>query len=564
MTNSNLKKKKICVIGSGAGAGPIIYELSKAGHQVIVLEKGPWFTTKDYSKDEIAMSRRDVVTPRLEDEPHVIETKNSLGEWIARPNNRGGQNFWNGSVVGGSSNFMSGYFHRLKPQDFKLLSTYGPIEGANVVDWPIQYSDLESYYDKVEKVVGVSGKVINHKFQEERSSKDFPYPPLAENYASELLDKACQQLDIEIIPMPRAILSKPKDKRNACYYSNFCGSYACGSDAKGSSRAALINQALETNNCEIIANAKVFNLETNKDDIITKAHYHYKDGIDYSVEADIFVVAAQAIETSRLLLMSKSELFPNGLANNNGQVGKNLIFSAGGVGHGIFDYKDFTEEEAKKINFPGVFVNRSIHHFYEVEDKEGKKAKGGTIDFLFEHANPIGRAIRNKWNKSDELIYGEEYQKKLFVYFNKMRKINFEIFIDWQPNDNCFVSLDNEVKDKWGDPVARLRLQSNEHDVEIGEILAQKGEAVLKQMGCHGVTSYIGTLPPPNLQAGGCRFGNDKETSVLDKNCKAHEVQNLYITDGSFMPTGGSVTYTWTIYANSFRVADHLLKVLAQ
>jgi len=262
--------------------------------------------------------------------------------------------------------------------------------------------------------------------------------------------------------------------------------------------------------------------------------------------------------------MSKSESFPNGLANNNGQVGKNLIFSAGGIGSGIIDYKDFSEEDAKKINLPGVFVNRSIHHFYEVKNKDGKKAKGGTIDFLFEHANPIGRANKNKWNKSGELVYGEEYQKKLFVYFNKMRKINFEIFIDWQPNDNCFVSLDNEVKDKWGDPVARLRLQSHEHDVEIGEILAEKGEAVLKEIGCHGVNSYIGTLPPPNLQAGGCRFGDDTKTSVLDKNCKAHEVKNLYITDGSFMPTGGSVTYTWTIYANSFRVADHLLKELSK
>lgn len=560
---TNKIKKRICVIGSGAGAGPIIYELSKAGHQVIVLEKGPWFTTKDYSKDEIAMSRRDVVTPRLDDEPHVIETKDGIGNWIAKPNNNGGQNFWNGSVVGGSSNFMSGYFHRLKPQDFKLLSTYGPIEDANVVDWPIDYSDLEPYYDKVEKTVGVSGKIINHKFQEERSSKDFPYPPLAENYVSELLDNACKKLDIEIIPMPRAILSKPKDKRNACYYSNFCGSYGCASDAKGSSRAALLNQALETNNCEIIANAKVFLLETNKDNAITKAHYHYKDGKDYAIEADIFVVAAQAIETSRLLLMSKSDFFPNGLANNNGQVGKNLIFSAGGAGSGIIDYKNYSDKEAEKINLPGVFINRSIHHFYEVENKEGRKVKGGIIDFLFEHANPIGRANKNKWNKAGELIYGEEYQKKLFVYFNKMRKINFEIFIDWQPNDNCFVSLDNEVKDKWGDPVALLRLQSNEHDVEVGEILAKKGEAILKELGCIGVNSYIGTLPPPNLQAGGCRFGDDIKKSVLDKNCKAHEVQNLYITDGSFMPTGGSVPFTWTIYANSFRVANHLIKVLS-
>ena len=551
-------KKTICVIGSGAGAGPIIYELSKAGHKVIVLEKGPWLKTEDYSKDEIAMTRRDVVTPKLEDEPNVIEFRKLNGEWKGKPNTKGGQNFWNGSVVGGSSNFMSGYFHRMKPNDFKLLSTYSKIENSNVVDWPIEYEDLEPYYDKVEKIVGVSGRIVKHKYQEPRSSADFPYLPLAENYVSELLDKSANKIGFELMPIPRAILSKAKDDRNACYYSNFCGSYACNSDAKGSSRAALINKALKTGNVELLSLSKVFHLETNGNGRIIKAHYHSSDDNDRFIEADIFVVAAQAIETSRLLLLSKNRDFPDGLANNNGQVGKNLIFSAGGVGGGIIDYKDFTKEEASKLNMQGVFVNRSLHQFYELK-KEDKKIKGGIIDFLFEHANPIGKSIRNKWDKNGNLLYGIEYQKKLLHYFTKQRKLKFEIFIDWQPNDNCFVNLDPNVKDKWGDPVARLRLEANSHDLEIGKELAKKGEALLKELGCHSIYSNISSLPPPNLQAGGCRFGTDPKTSVLDINCKAHEVENLYITDGSFMPTGGSVTYTWTIYANAFRVADIIL-----
>ena len=551
-------KKTICVIGSGAGAGPIIFELSKAGHNVIVLEKGAWLKTEDYSKDEIAMTRRDVVTPKLKDEPQVIEFQKLNGEWKGKPNTKGGQNFWNGSVVGGSSNFMSGYFHRMKPNDFKLLSTYGKIENSNVVDWPINYEDLEQYYDKVENIVGVSGRIVKHKYQEPRSSDDFPYPPLAENYVSELLDKSANKIGFELMPIPRAILSKAKDDRNACYYSNFCGSYACNSDAKGSSRAALINKALKSGNVELLSLSKVFHLETNGNGKIIKAHYHSSDGIDRFIEADIFVVAAQAIETSRLLLLSKNKEFPNGLANNNSQVGKNLIFSAGGVGGGIIDYKDFTKEEASKLNMQGVFVNRSLHQFYELE-KDDKKIKGGIIDFLFEHANPIGKSIRNKWDKNDNLLYGEEYQKKLLHYFTKQRKLKFEIFIDWQPNENCFVSLDPNIKDKWGDAVARLRLEANSHDLEIGKELAKKGEALLKELGCHSVYSSISSFPPPNLQAGGCRFGTDPKTSVLDINCKAHEVENLFITDGSFMPTGGSVTYTWTIYANAFRVADIIL-----
>ncbi len=552
--------KHLCVIGSGAGAGPIIYELSKAGYRVTVLEKGPWFTTIDYSKDEIGMTRRDVVTPRLVDEPQVIQHQNDEGKWIGKSNTEGGQNFWNGCVVGGSSNFMSGYFNRLKPTDFKLLSTYGAIKDANVVDWPIDYADLEYYYDKVEKVVGVSGKVVKHKFLEPRSSTDYPFPPLRENYVSQLLDKTSKKTGIEIIPLPRAILSRRKGDRGSCYYSNFCGSYACNSDAKGSSRAALINEALKTGNCTIIDHAKVFHLETNGQNKIVKAHYHSKENIDKYIEADIFVVAAQAIETSRLLLLSKNKEFKNGLANNSGQVGKNLIFSAGGVGSGIIDYSDYSEEERIKLQQAGVFVNRTVHHFYEIEDHNGKKQKGGTIDFLFEHANPIGKAIRNKWSPQGELIYGVKFQKRLYNYFNKQRKLKFEIFIDWQPNDNCFVTLDPKLTDKWGDSVASLRLQYNKHDITIGKMLAQQGEKILQSMGCKYIRSSIGTLPPPNLQAGGCRFGTDPKSSVLDPNCKAHEVENLYITDGSFMPTGGSVTYTWTIYANAFRIANHLLK----
>ncbi|RLD62714.1 MAG: oxidoreductase, partial [Bacteroidetes bacterium] len=287
---------------------------------------------------------------------------------------------------------------------------------------------------------------------------------------------------------------------------------------------------------------------------------HDIDGNNQIVKADIFTVAAQAVETSRLLLMSKNTDFPNGLANNNGQVGKNLIFSAGGIGSGYFFYKDLNEEDAKKIAMPGVFVNRGLHHYYEIEEESGKTIKGGSVDFLFEHANPMGRSIRRKWNSEGELVYGSALKKRIHSYFTKLRRLKFEIFVDWQPNDNCFVTLDPEVKDKWGDPVARIRLGYHNHDIKVGKYIAEKCEEIMERMGAKRISSNISGGAPPNLQAGGCRFGNDPSTSVLDKNCKAHELENLYVTDGSFMPTGGSVTYTWTIYANAFRVADAIKK----
>src|SRR5690606_2219455 len=166
---------------------------------------------------------------------------------------------------------MSAYFHRLKPKDFRLLSEYGPIDGANIVDWPISYGEMEPYYTKVESIVGVSGRVEPHSFLEPRSTPDFPYPPLGENIFASWLDKAAQKLDYELIPAPRGILSRPKDNRNSCFYSNYCGSYGCSSDAKGSSRVALIEDAVKTGNCEIKPNSKVYHLETDGKGEIVRA-----------------------------------------------------------------------------------------------------------------------------------------------------------------------------------------------------------------------------------------------------------------------------------------------------
>ena len=559
---ADTRKYDVCIIGSGAGAGPVAYELTKVGYKVLVLEKGPWIKTKDFNKDEIVSSRRSVYTPNLKDEPQVIEKKNDEGEWTALSNYISGKDMWNGNCVGGSSNFMSGYFNRLKPDDFKLLSKYGPIEGANIVDWPISYDELEPYYAKVENVVGVSGKVVNHDFLEPRSTADFPYPPLAENGISQWIERAAKTKNYQVIPLARAIISRPDEERNACYYSGYCGSYGCSSDAKGSSRAALLSKALKTGHLTIIPNAKVFNLEEENHQVIA-AQYYNQQGEEVDVKAKIFVIAAQAIETSRLLLMSKSENFPDGLANNNGQVGRNLIFSGGGSGSGEFHKDMLSEEEWNTLQAFGVFVNRSFHQWYEIDSKAFEKpVKGGTIDFLMEHNNGITRAVHQKWDDEGHLVYGSKLKEKLKHYFTEVRTLNFEVFVDWLPTNDCFIRLANDTKDKWGDPVAHIRLNGHPRDVEVGEVLATKAEEVLEEMGAQNIYSNISDAPPPNLVAGGCRFGNNPETSVLDKNCKAHDVANLYITDGSWIPTGGSVTHTWTIYANSFRVAEKIIAAL--
>ena len=547
----------VCIVGSGAGGGPIALELAKAGKSVLILEKGPWLTEDDFYKDELASSRRSVYTPQLKDEKHVIEEQYQDGSWYGESTEESGWDFWNGNVVGGSSNFMSGFFYRLKPKDFRLLSEFGAIQGANIADWPISYDDLEPYYTKAETEIGISGHVVAHKFQEPRSTKDFPYPATREHPIVNHIDIACKKLGFTSLPTARAILSKPDMGRKSCEYSGFCGSYGCSTGAKGSSRAALLNRAIKTGNCKIIANAKVFKLESDRNGNVVAVKYFDEHNNKKTTTAKIFVVACQAIESSRLLLASTGVKHPHGLGNNHQQVGKNLLFSAGGSGTGEFNYNKLDKMTAQQLKIRGPFVNRGLQDWYFIDDeKMGGKAKGGTIDFLLRHPNAVSKATAVKWDESDKLVWGKELKRKLKSAFTTSQDLRFEVFNDWLPTDNCFVSLDEKVKDKWGSAVANIRIGYHEHDLKVGEYLSQKALKVLKQMGADNIRYNVSGSPPANLVAGGCRFGTDINTSVLDADCKVHDVSNLYVTDGSFMPTGGSVPYTWTIYANSFRVAD--------
>ncbi len=574
MSKTNEVDFDVCLVGSGAGASPVAYTMAKAGAKVLVLEKGPWLTEKDFFKDELAISIHDAYNPKLNDEQHVIEEEYQDEDgntfWQGEATSDSGWTWWNGTVVGGSSNFMSGYFHRLKPIDFRLKTEFGAIDGANVVDWPISYDELEPYYAKVEREVGVSGRVVEHPHQEPRST-DFPYPPISEVPMSSWIDKAAKSIGYHAMPVPRAVLSQPAMGRRSCEYSGYCSSYGCSSGAKGSGRAALLNHAVATGNCTIKPNSKVYKIATDNTGSITGIHFYDGQGRKQSVSAKTYVVACQAVETSRLLLASTGEKFPNGLANNSGQVGKNLLFSGGGTGSGDFLYDQLSEQQVKELKVVGPFINRALQDWYEIDDKSfvgantKGQAKGGTIDFLF-HQNPIARASGTQWGTvsegenqgDDKLLWGEALKQSMKHEFTSYKTLRFEVFNDWLPTDDCFVTLDDEVTDKWGDPVAKVRIGYHNHDLDVGEYLSVKAEKLLVALGAKNISSSVSGYPATNLMAGGCRFGDDPKTSVLDRNCQAHEVDNLYVTDGSFMPTGGSVPYTFTIYANAFRVAEYI------
>jgi len=551
----------VVIIGSGASGGAVAYTLCKAGYKVAVLEKGRLVKREEFSKDELAYCRRDLVTPNLFDEYHTIEEKVE-GKWVATPTYESGWSFWNGNIVGGSSNLMSGMLHRLHPDDFRLKSKYGEIEGANIVDWPITYDDLEPYYTLAEELVGISGHYIPHKYEPKRSTPNFTQPPTKENAVVKLFDKSCKTLGITPLVTPRAVLSKSKEGRDACYYSNFCGSYGCSSGAKSSSREALLKPALATGNLTLLTNSHVKYLHSDSKDKVNYAVVvDTLTGKEKRIEGKIFVVAAQAHESARLLLNSANKHHPDGLANSSGELGKNLLFSGGGSGQGELHKDTLKEIKFEELMTTGLFVNRSVLDWYFVDHWWDGKFKGGSVEFMFEHQNIITRARKNNY-KNGKLVWGTELGERVVKRMTEQKSIRFEIFNDWLPNDDCFVSLDPTHKDKYGMPVGKLRVEGHPQDLKVGRYIAKKCERILKEMGAKNIYSGISSSPAQNLVAGGCRFGDNPKTSVLNKYCQAHDVSNLFVADASFMPTGGSVAYTWTIYANAFRVADNIVHIL--
>jgi len=404
--------------------------------------------------------------------------------------------------------------------------------------------------------------VVPHPHAEPRSSDDFPYPPVREHAIAGHVDQACERLGLHAIPTPRAVLPHGVPGRGGCSYSGYCGSYGCATGAKGSSRAALLNRAVASGNCEVRAGAMVSRLVSDDSGQVVAVEYLDKEGVTQRVDATIYVVACQSIETARLLLNSPGPRHPDGLANGSGQVGQNLLFAGGGSGSGVLPYAKFSEEKAQRLREVGPFINRAVQDWYVIDDKEfGPRQKGGVIDFVHIHPNPVPRASR-QIRGAGQLVWGKPLKRRLESHFGEGRYVKLEAFCDWLPVPDCRVTLDPEVTDKWGLPVARVRIGFHVRNLQVGWYLAARGADVLREMGAEGVVSFAVGSPPTNLVGGTCRFGNDPATSVLNAECRAHEVENLYVTDASFMPTAGSVPFTWTIYANAFRVADEIVAQL--
>lgn len=541
----------VCIVGSGAGGASVALSLARAGAKVVVLEKGPWLQPKDFTQDEIDVARRDLFVPFDSDEPHMWQEADAPA---AVPSRLG----WTANCVGGGTVHMGGFFFRLHPEDFALGRRYPKLQGAVLADWPIDYGALSPYYDRVEREIGISGKAGQHPFEPPRTG-DYPLPPLRENPLSALVDRGAKAKGYHPFSTPRAILSQPYRGRPACMYHNFCGGYGCDNGAKSSALSALIPAAVQTGRCEVRAQAMAFEIGLGEDGRAREVRYHDAAGQVQVQRAKVVCVSATAIESARLLLNSRSARFPDGLANGSGLLGKHLTFSTLAKGWGEFSLGSLPEALRGR---DGVhFLQRSMQDLYFLPERKGGYDKGGTVNFLLPHRNPIHAAERLS-SRSVPRLWGRALQRAMLRYYREVREIEVEVFGEFLPHAGCRVEIDQQTKDRFGIPVAKIHHAHHPASLDNAGQVLDGALSVLQAAGAErtgietrGATTYV-------LQHGTCRFGKDPAKSVLDPDCRAHEVDNLYVVDGSFMPTSGGVPTTLTIMANALRVSERMAERL--
>ncbi|MBI3693286.1 MAG: GMC family oxidoreductase, partial [Acidobacteria bacterium] len=349
------------IIGAGAAGGIIAKELSTAGFRVVVLEQGPYLREKDFRHDEIGSWWKSALTNNVKRQPNTFR-KTEAEEAKPKPA------ILYGRMVGGGTVHFTANFWRFREIDFIERSKKGPIAGTGFADWPITYADLEPYYTKQEWELGVSG-LAGVSPGESFRSKPYPVPPLPPKSSGVLAERAAKKLGWHAFPAPMAILSKPYRGRAACVHCGFCMGFGCEVGAKSSTLASVIPLAEKTGRCEIRPHSYVRKIEVDKSGRATGAIYFDQRGKEVFQRAKAVVLCANGAETPRLLLMSKSNRFPQGLANSSGVVGKYLMFTGGSLAGGLFEHP---------LNeYKSVMVTRIIHDFYEIDGKHGFYGGGG-------------------------------------------------------------------------------------------------------------------------------------------------------------------------------------------
>lgn len=605
----------VVIIGSGAGGAPIAHILAKAGKSVLVLEKGPLFRPEqqspngrsDFKRDELisdgpekriqisavmnngASYYSSHVEPDLNDEPHIYRGADGA--------DRATIEGYTAQVAGGGTQLYGGVSFRFSPLDFKLQSfnadrtdlqqdPKGDVK-REARDWPISYNDLEPYYTKTEELVGINGTVQN---QQKPFSRDVYQIPLAPNGISAVaktgMELLAQQIQAELklsqpinpyrtplavitqdhAPSGRKVPSNPDTIRTS-YVNRYGDPIAC----KSSTWVSLLSQLQVLPNFEIRCNCVATRL-TYANGRVDRVYYNDAGGQERWVQGEIVVTACSAIESVRLLKISAgADSGFDRAINQNDLLGRYFLTHCfGGASAVLPDHYD----KSQALDADWATDCCAIEEFLKAR---GLWAGGALYNNTSDEALPLSlfrtmgaQDLDSLWNgfMSNTAVRAQGFIDYLDNYFGRGLSVSF--MANQVPKRDNRIELHPTVKDKWGRPVAYIIKTWHTHDIYLmntyadlaGQILRLGGGKVKGFQIAGQGASYMaenGIIRIANHILGGARFGTNPADSVLDPNCKAWSFDNLYVTDGGFMPTSGSGNPTNTIEANSFRVADHLL-----
>ncbi|TMQ50538.1 MAG: GMC family oxidoreductase [Candidatus Eisenbacteria bacterium] len=502
----------VIIIGTGAGGGTLAYALAPTGKKILLLERG------DYAPRE---------RENWETRAVVLEGRyNNAEHW----RDRDGKEFQAGQhyFVGGNTKFYGAALLRLRREDFGELRHHGGISPA----WPIRYEDLEPYYTRAEHLYQVHGE-RGVDPTEPPASGPYRFPPVSHEPRIQKLSDDLERLGVRPFHVPLGIkLDESNRRKSPCIRCATCDGHPCLVDAKADAQVICVDPALEHPNVTLLTGAFVSRLETDASGrSIARVHVE-RGGARESYSADVVVSSCGAINSAALLLRSAGERHPNGLTNGSGQVGRHYMCHTNAVMMAL----------SREPN-PTVFQKTlAINDYYFGSEEWGHPM--GHISF-------VGKLDENTLHAgAPKFVPGWT--------LDQMAKHSLDFWLTSEdlPDPDNRVTVDR-------DGTIRLTYQPN--NLEAHSRLGAKLKQLLERVGCHPHViphnAYIGKrIPLAGVahQNGTCRFGNDPRTSVLDPSCKAHDVDNLYVVDGSFFPSSGAVNPALTIMANALRVADHM------
>jgi len=531
------------VVGAGAGGGVVAKELSEAGLSVVLFERGDWASFDAHDTDELISQRTTVLGNAFgpDDEKYrrvVVDDDGTTR--VVLPSEIDYNNV--AACVGSGTVSYGAMAWRYMPEDFRMKSTYGHIEGSTLEDWPITYDDLEHCYEKAEWEIGVAGDASLNPFSAPRK-RPYPMPPFAYNKEASLLDSTMKRMGLHPFPIPMLRNSVPYNGRPACVRRRSCCGFACPLNAKSGTHNTVIPTALATGNCELRTNCVVSEIVVNDSGRATSVLYF--DGYNHKLEqaADIVIVSASATETPRLLLNSRSKLFPAGIGNRYDWVGRNFQGHAYTGAFGLFEEDIFDDVG------PGasIAVSDFSHHNTGI-------IGGGILANEFTRLPYYFTAIRPPSSPSWGTAH-KEFQRNYF-----RRNVQVVGPIQEMPVFYSRVEVDPVVKDSWGIPVVRLSGHRHSRDVEGCGFLSGKAESILKEAGASITWQAVGGkgLSGGQHQAGTCRMGNDPQTSVTDKYGRIHDVPNIFVADASLHVTNGGFNPALTIMALGYWIGEYI------